>query len=353
MWNSAPLRQIAVLGCTLSIAFFLISSDASPKSKDYSHLIDFLKVQYKKEAPLYAFNTFENESSKEDHRIDVRFFNEHPTLIQDIRKDLGYGEIAWRLERARQRLLFVPEPRKRFATLFEDYCRDVIDFALEKTHLENPYVKIETLQREQPGLSEKGVTAFLVHNLAKEVVGTYVFSNPFQKSLMIEISRKTFLGEVGSYTTNIRVQQSGAPEFLWDNFTIWQTTAKNPIAVLCVPVEETLHIALREHTHRAIRRQISPTALQDPEPLEAVVDDWMAVEEALVGSVTFALVPEFFRKYAIRLPDSLLEEEIESRDVFKKYLHLERAIRVVDQVGHERAIKMYINQPEDFRKALL
>jgi hypothetical protein len=79
----------------------------------------------------------------------------------------------------------------------------------------------------------------------------------------------------------------------------------------------------------------------------------MAVEEALVGGVTFALVPEFFRKYAIRLPPSLFEEEIESRGMFKKYVHLKRAIQLIEQVGHERAIKMYIDQPEDFRKSLL
>jgi hypothetical protein len=338
---------------TALIAFFLMPSYTFPRVKDYSFLLESLKETNKEEAPLYAFNTFEEDLDGGGHKVDLRFLNDHPALLRNIRKDLGGGEIAWRLENARHRLLFVPEKRKKFAGLYEDYCNNVIQYILQETELDNPYVKIQTLHQERPRLSQKGVTVFLVHNLAKEVVGTYVFSNPIQKSLMIEISRKTFLGEVGSYSTNIHIRENGKPEFTWNHFTIWQTTAKNPFAVLCVPVEETLHIALREHTHRAILEQITPTTLQDTEELNAIVEDWMTVEEALVGGVTYTLLPDFLKRYAINLSDSLIEEDLDSRSRFKQYMHLKRAIEVIGSVGHEEAIQMYVDHPETFRKSLI
>jgi hypothetical protein len=346
-------RGIAVATGTCIFAFFCISSDASPKPGDYSRLVEFLNLQQQEESPLYAFNTFEDDVTPDSPQTDLRFFNEHPTLVRNIRNDLGNGSIQWRLEHSRHRLLFVPETREAFARLFEGYCRDVIDYILRKTDLENPYVTIETLLREKPDLSQSGVHVFLVHNLAKEVVGTYVFSNPIRESIMIEISRKTFLGEVGSYTTNIRFRPSGEPEFLWDSFTVWQTTAKNPFAVLCVPVEETLHIALRDHTHRVIQQHLDPEEMKDAAAPEAVVDDWMAVEEALVGGVTYALLPSFLKRTSVEIPDSLIEEEIDSRTQFSQYRHLRNAIEAVHRVGYKNAIRMYQDHPENFRELLL
>jgi hypothetical protein len=353
MRKREAFRTITWAAGTLLIAFLLMPSHTFPRGKDYSLLVESLKDPLKDEAPLYAFNTFEEDFDSGGHQVDLRFLNDHPTLVQNIRKDLGGGEIAWRLENSRHRLLFVPEKREKFASLYKDYCNDVIDYILRETELDNPYVKIETLLKERPRLSEKGVTVFLVHNLAEEVVGTYIFSNPIQKSLMIELSRKTFLGEGGSYSTNIRLRENGEPEFTWNRFTIWQTTAKNPFAVLCVPVEETLHIALREHTHRAILDQITPETLLDTDKLNAIVQDWMMVEEALVGGVTYALLPDFLKRYAMNLSDSLIEDDLESRGKFKQYRHLKRAIAVIGSVGHEKAIKMYVDHPENFKKSLI
>ena len=346
------IRLAAATGALL-IALVLLPGTGLPRSKDYSSLVELLRVEQKEEAPLYVFNTFEETGSRDDPAIGLTFFNERPALVRNIRRDLGGGEIAWRLEHARQRLLFVPEKRETFARLFEAYCKHAIDYTLKKTELENPYVKIVTLQEEIPALPQRGVTVFLVHNLAREVVDTYVFRNPDRDSLKIELRRKTFLGEVGSYTTNIRFQEKGEPEFIWDRFTIWQTTARNPFTVLCVPVEETLHIALREHTHRAIREGVATEAVKDTKALEEIVDEWMAVEEALVGGVTYALLPGFLNRYAKILPDELVEQDLEARSKLCQYRHLGKGIEVVRRLGHEEAIRLYVDHPENFKGRLL
>jgi hypothetical protein len=353
MWQRGSLRAISIVGGVLLVALLFMPRSSFPRSRDYSLLVELLKSQQKEEAPLYAFNPFEDAFDEDANSLGLRFFNENPSIVSNIRKDLGPGEIEWRLEHSRHRLLFVPEKRERMARLFEDYCGDVIDYTLEQTKLENPYVEIVTLAEEIPELPEKGVAVFLVHNLAEEVMGTYVFSNPGRKSVKIDLSRKTFLGEVGSYTTNIFLRGKGEPEFTWDRFTIWQTTARNPFSVLCVPVEETLHIAVREHTHRAIQEQFEADAVKDAEELEKIVADWMAVEEALVGGVVHALLPRFLKSYAKNLPESSIEEDIESRSEFEQYQHLQRAIEVVGELGYEKAIRMYADHPGKFKELVI
>jgi hypothetical protein len=353
MWQRGSLRAITIVGGVLLVAFLFMPRSSFPRTRDYSPLVELLKTQQKEETPLYAFNPFEDAFDEEANSLGLQFFNENPRLVSNLRKDLGPGEIEWRLEQSRQRLLFVPEKRERLARLFEDYCGQVIDYTLQQTKLENPYVEIVTLAEEIPELPEEGVTVFLVHNLAEEVMGTYVFSNPDRKSVKVDLSRKTFLGEVGSYTTNIFLKGKGEPEFTWDRFTIWQTTARNPFSVLCVPVEETLHIAVREHTHRAIEEQFEASAAKDAEELQGIVADWMAVEEALVGGVVHALLPRFLKSYAKNLPDSAIEEDIKSRSEFERYRHLERAIEVVGELGYEEAIRMYADHPGKFKELVI
>lgn len=353
MWQRGSLRAITIVGGVLLVAFLFMPRSSFPRPRDYSPLVELLKTQQKEETPLYAFNPFEDAFDEDANSLGLRFFNENPRLVRNLRKDLGPGEIEWRLDQSRHRLLFVPEKRERMARLFEDYCGQVIDYTLEQTKLENPYTEIVTLAEEIPELPEEGVTIFLVNNLAEEVMGTYVFSNPSRKSVKVDLSRKTFLGEVGSYTTNIFLRGEGEPEITWDRFTIWQTTARNPFSVLCVPVEETLHIAVREYTHRAILEQFEASVAKDAEELEGIVADWMAIEEALVGGVVHALLPGFLKSYAKNLPDSTIEEDIKSRSEFEQYQHLQRAIEVVGELGYEEAIRMYADHPGKFKELVI
>lgn len=353
MLQRGSLRAITIVGGVLLAAFLFLPRSSFPRARDHSPLVELLKTQQKEEAPLYAFNPFEDAFDENASSLGLRFFNENPRLVRNLRNDLGPGELEWRLEHSRHRLLFVPEKRERLARLFQDYCGHVIDYTLEQTKLKNPYVEIVTLAKEIPELPEEGVTIFLVHNLAEEVMGTYVFSNPGRKSVKIDLSRKTFLGEVGSYTTNIFLRGKGEPEITWDRFTIWQTTARNPFTVLCVPVEETLHIAVREHTHRAIKEQFEANAAKDAEELEGIVTGWMAIEEALVGGVVHALLPGFLKSYAKNLPDSTIEEDIKSRSEFEQYQHLQRAIEVVGELGYEGAIRIYADHPGKFKELVI
>ena len=54
----------------------------------------------------------------------------------------------------------------------------------------------------------------------------------------------------------LEIKKDGTIEFERNNYTIWQNSAQLPYNALIVPIEETLHIALRPHTEKAIQDEL-------------------------------------------------------------------------------------------------
>jgi hypothetical protein len=325
---------------------------APDSQREYFQLVEFIKID-DKTAPLYVFNDFEEDFDADSHRANIEFFDNHPRLVSKIQKDLNAKKLQWKLDKLSYRLVFVPEKREEYATLFKTYCNDVINYTLDKTELSNPYQNLQTLLEESPEISNEGVTAFLVHNLAKEYVARYSFSNRKRKKVVIELKGTVFSGKVGSYTTTIHMKQSGEFSFERDDYTIWQNSAKNPYTVLTVPVEETLHIALREHTERAIKNELESNCVHSMGEVERIVNDWMAVEEAIVGGLVHLLFPEFLAKHITNFPNSLIDEDIESKMDFHQYRHLKTGIEIVKRMGCKKAVKIYKEDPMEFKNNLI
>jgi hypothetical protein len=325
---------------------------APDSRRDYSRLVELIKTD-DLSTPLYVFNDFEEDFDEDAHRASIGFLNGHTALIKKIQKDLESKCLKWRLDKLVYRMVFVPEKRKEYATLFETYCSDVIEYTLAETRLSNPYQTLQTLVEGRPKVADEGVTAFLVHNLAKEYVARYAFINRERKKVVIELRGTVFSGKVGSYTTNIFMEESGEFRFIRDDYTIWQNSAKNPYTVLMVPVEETLHIALREHTERAIKAQLELKSVQGLGDVKRIADDWMAVEEAIVGGLVHAMLPQFLEEHIHNLPNSLVEEDIESKMEFKQYRYLRKAIEVVGSMGCKKAVKIYKKDPMEFKNLLI
>jgi len=326
---------------------------ASDSSKNYSILIDLIKLE-DKQGPFFALNDFEKSFDKELHKSSIEFFDQHPDVIKRIQTDLDGQPIQWRLKNISHRLMYVPETREKYTTVFERYCNDVINDVLRLTEFKNPYTTIHTLGVSKPENSAtKGINAFIVHNLGKEYVATYVFSNKDHKEVAVELTGQIFLGEVGSYSSYISLNENGSFEFTRDHYTIWQNSAKNPYTALITPVEETLHILLRQYTERSIQDRIENSAAKTIKEVEAIVEDWICVEEAIVGGLVYALLPSTVEKYIPDLPDSLIESDIKTKVEFKKYRHLRKGIQIVDQLGYKKSIKMYRDDPMAFRHLLM
>lgn len=352
MHNKSTYFIILIFSILFTIGVAVIES-ASDSSINYGRLMELIKLE-DKGSGFFAFNDFENSFDQDLHKASIEYFNEHPDLVKKIRADLDHQPIRWRMENISQRLLYVPETREEYVAIFERYCNDVINDILKLTEIKNPYTKIHTLDSNMPENSEtNGINAFIVHNLVKEYVATYVFSNEDQKEISIELTGRVFLGEIGSYSSYVYFSENGSFEFTRDHFTIWQNRAKNPYTVLLTPAEETLHIALRPNTEKAIKDRIENSAVKTLEKVDAIVEDWISVEEAIVGGIVYTILPSIVEKYIHNLPESLVKADIENRSKLNKYKYLKKGMKIVERLGYKNSIKMYQDDPMVFRNLLM
>ena len=347
------LAKIISAIMTMAIFFFLSHCANPGLIKDYSRLVELIEIE-DKHKPLYVFRDFEDDFDAEVHRAALDHFNHHPDLIRDIKADLGETSLRWRLADLEYRLLFVPEERAEYEALYESYCQDVIGDLLEITNLENPFNDIRTLKSEKPDTSDsQGVNAFLVHNLVKEFSGTFIFFNQERKKVKIRLEGKLVTGQVGFYSTDLYIRDDGSFEFVNDAYTIWQNSAKNPYTALMVPVEETLHILLREYTQQAILKSLEKHDVKDLKGARKIISDWVSVEEGIVGGLVHTLLPRILDNYLDFIPPRLVEKDLATKSQKEKYRYLKRGIEIVEVLGYQKALQLYKTDPKRFREMLI
>jgi len=337
----------------LFAALTLFSCDQLTLQKptaDYSRLIEFIRLE-DRSTPIYAFNDFEKRFDRASHKSSLDYFQKRKDLIKKVREELGENRLQWKIDDFEQRLLYVPETREEYADLYEGYCEEVIGFILDTTELDNPFTNIETLGDTKPEIpQENGVAVFLVHNLAREYVETYAFFNEnHQKEVKIALRGQIFIGEIGSYSSMLEIDDDGSVNFTHNRYTIWQNSAELPYNALIVPIEETLHIALRPQTEIAIRRQLSTTEKKSHRDVEKIVEYWISIEEAIVGGLVDIFFPRVVSRYIAEFPLAEIEKSVHSKFRIKKYRHLQKGIEVVRNMGSKAAIGMYHRNPEKFR----
>ena len=344
--------KVSALGVTQFIALLHLQHYLFASPRDYSRLVEFIGLA-DVEKPLFVFKDFQEEFDEASHKANLEYFAEHPDLITKIYQDLGSDEVHWKLDNLMYRLVFVPEQRDEYASLYERYCRDVIAYILDRTKLKNPFLNILTLQEEKPKMEQRGVTAYLVHNLAKEFIASYVFYSENTKKISIELKGQIFSGTVGSYTTNISMREDGTFQFEPDTYTIWQNSAANPYTALMVPAEETLHVVVREYTNRAIREQLTRNGVNSMDEFQDVVQEWIAIEEGLVGGLVYALLPHFLDKHVKNLPPSSIDADMEFKSTLQKYRYLPKGIELVKRFGCKTALTMHANTPTRVKELLI
>ncbi len=347
--------KIVILAGIMSVSGLLLPWISLSNTPDYSKLLELIPSKKKDTEPLVLFRRFEKDMNGAVHRANLSYLKGQPGLTRRVKAEmnLGKAEIPWRLQQGSRLLWVVPERRKAAASLLRQYCQHVIRYLLKQTGLPNPYAGIEVLETSTPSLAKKGITAFLVHNLAEEYVGTYTASGDRQKAVNIKLSNKTFSGDLGAYTSDLYFRSDGQLDFQWTNFTLWQTSAENPYSLLTVPVEETLHISLREYTHQAIRTRLRRNPIQNHDEIQAIIKDSMAVEEALAVALVQALLPPFLEKHIKELPASMIQQHLVSRRRFERYIYVEKAIKLVEQYGCQQILQMYRQDPVKFQELLI
>jgi hypothetical protein len=352
-YQKTAFKAASLIFIAISIYSCSLLSPRKPCA-DYSRLVELMRLE-DRSGPVYPFNDFVNRFDPESHRTTLANLSKRKELIKKIKSDLGGKDVQWKLEEFEQRLLYVPETRDEYAALYENYCLDVIDFILSETKLKNPYTNLETLDRTKPEIPHhKGVTVFLVHNLAREYVGTYSFFNEkHEKEVKISLRSRKYIGAIGSYTSMLEIQDDGTVKFTHNRYTIWQNSAELPYNALTVPIEETLHIALRRKTEAAILEQLSTLEKKSQQDIERIVEDWISVEEAMVGGLVEIFFPQVVSKYIAGFPQAEIKRSVQDKCSLQRYRYLQKGIQAVGIMGSKRAIEIYRRDPAMFRQMVI
>ena len=317
--------------------------------------MEFIRLENKHE-PLYAFNAYEEKFDLECHEASLDYLEHNPALIQQIKSDLASPSLKWEMVKNLKRIAYVPEIRNEYADLYLNYCRAIIDFIITETKLENPYIRIRNPVRSFPDIPEidSRVTVFLVHNLAKQYVATYSFTTDSDKNKVnISLSGTVYTGEIGSYSSTLEVQENGKLLFAHNNFTIWQNSANSPVNTLILPLEETLHIALRAYTESAIEDQWNNTASKTIREARRIAGHWIAVEEAVAGGLAHHYFPQVVDKFIKNIDPAEIHRALDQRAGRKKYRYLKKGIRIIESEGPETVLNMYRNAPNSFRNLIV
>jgi len=119
------------------------------------------------------------------------------------------------------------------------------------------------------------------------------------------------------------------------------------------PLEETLHIALRKHTEKGILGSVVQNdVMPSLKEIQEVVDDWLEVEEAIVGGLVYGLVPDIVLGRIPDLPMEWVRADLETKSRFEKYRLLHKGIAFVEAKGIKESIHLYAEDPAACRVML-
>ncbi|MDA8141632.1 MAG: hypothetical protein M0036_23560 [Desulfobacteraceae bacterium] len=320
---------------------------------DYNRLLSFIK-ETTPEGPLVLLHDCQGQFDQQLNRENIAYLNGNRGLLEQIQTSLAAQSLQWKLAGSSKRLLVVTEKRAEYADLFETYCRTAVTFVLRQTEWSNPYCCITTMRepvRLPDTAADKGITAYIVHDIADEYIEEYLFftQEKSESKIKIKLSNRVFTGKIGSYSSKMTIGQNSTVEFAREPYTLWQNSAKNPINVLVAPVEETLHIGLRPATESAIRETIAQLQPKSLEEVRQVVDGWMQVEEAMVGGLVAQLMPQLLAHLPAAGLDQELAASLAERDTLEQYRYLRQGIRVVNGLGVKPAVALYTSEPQLFK----
>jgi hypothetical protein len=303
--------------------------------------------------PLLVFRGFETDP---DMEIKSRIFHDlaqDRELILKLKERIGFKKnLSMEIETLEIRLLFVPELRHQYLQAYERYCRSVLDFLFAQLQVANFYTSIVAPLEAYPPIPERGVTAFLVHQLGKEYQAKCRFSSEDGKSVRYLLKGAVMSGNVGAVDVEIESPKEGDYRIARRNYSIWQNHASNVYTLLQVPVEETFHYILGRYTDKKVKADLKQNQVLKVAEVQHTADQWIAVEEAAVGGLVHVLLAEYASQNALSISAVDVQGAWEMKKDLPQYKFREPGIRLVEALGYRQALDIYKADPAEFQKRL-
>ncbi|MGD9212785.1 MAG: hypothetical protein PVI90_18520 [Desulfobacteraceae bacterium] len=306
------------------------------------------------EKPLHIMREFQFDTDREISRQIYRDIAENKDLLGQLRQKFGSNQkITFTIEKLAIRLLYVPELRKQYRTAYEHYCRNISEHIFQKTQTINIYRQIVSPDEPLPLSQPDGVFVFLVHQLGKEYRATCLFKAENGKTARYLFEGACFSSRLGAVEVMITSPFEGAYQIERRKNTIWQNNCRNLYSLLQVPVEETLHYIIGPYTDAKILAELKGKKTVNVAGVERLANDWMMVEEAVVGGLGYLILKTCASKYGTAFSIKDARKAWQKRSTLPRYKFLQTGIKLASRLGFRNTFKLYKSDPAEFRKQLL
>lgn len=344
--------MLGVMG--LAGMMFPLSRSADANIKDDLESLSNLAWMTKRERPLLTFQDFVVDADDEVERHIKHQWRQRKDLLVTLKERLGSDQpIRLSVEETKVRLMFVPQQETGAEAAYQRYCLDVTDFLFDISQRVNILAAIIRPGTAYPLISDDGISAFLVHRLAKAYQSICRFTAKSGNSVKYKVTGAIFSNHLGAVDLTVEMLAQGQFGLSRSPFTIWQSAGGGLSTLMAIPLEECLHYCLGAATDR----QIADVMQKDPpESLAAakwLAEEWMAIEEAAVGGLVEHALARFCDRYNMNPPVSLHEEMRPAIAALAQYRFREKGIRLIRRLGFQEAVNMYLEDPAFFRDQLL
>ena len=307
-----------------------------------------------REGPLMVFRDFSDDPDVEVERHIRLQVSQQKALLNQLRNKIGIKkQVRLSVEDIQVRLMFVPQLQQTHATAYHRYCLDVIDHLFGMNPMGPIYETITSPAESYPPVSKTGLSAFLVHRLAKEYRAVCRFTADSCRSAAYRVTGAIFSNHLGAVDLEIEWLAPGKCGLTRKPFTIWQNDTENLYTLMSVPVEETLHYCVGQATDREISRSMENRPPESLSAAQRLAEEWMAVEESVVGGLVNRVLLDYCTRHHMSMPFSDAGDPRPMVPSLRQYRYRERGIELAEDLGFKELMAMYMDSPSDFKAELL
>ena len=306
-----------------------------------------------RDRPLLVFRDFISDWDGEiEHHIRQQLPLRKDLLAQ-IREKIKFDQrVQLSIEDIQVQLLFIPQSPKSHAAAYLRYCKEITRTIFRINRMENFYTAITSPEESRPDQSETGISAFLVHRLAKAFKATCMFTAESGRKTKYEIGGSFYSNHLGAVDLNIQTLAPRQYRLTRQAFTIWQNNTDNLYTLMAIPAEETLHYLVGAATDRELARAMQMRPPQSLAAARSMAEDWMAIEEAVVGGLVDQLLGIYCAQHHRSVPASEFTSRTARIRPLGQYRYRRRGLQLVADMGFQDAIALYMDDPVRFRDRL-
>jgi hypothetical protein len=348
-------RQLMTVGMTGLAGLFLSPIAIAPAAlHDDVEQVSQIPQMAERESPLLIFRDYIADPDVEVEQHIRLQLGQRKDLLGMLKKKIAFEKkVELSVEDLQVRLMFVPQLEEEYAAAYQRYCIDITQYLFIMNAMESFYTTVTSPKKSFPAIANNGVSAFLVHRLAKAYRAVCRFTAESGRSVKFKAKGAIFSNHLGAVDLEIESLAPGEFGLKRKPFTIWQDDTENLYTLMSVPVEETLHFQLGRATDREIFLSIKKQPPVNLSSAQKLAEEWMAVEESVVGGLVNRVLARYCDENNLVLPSAFTEETNKpSVPSLNQYKYRSQGIRLVQNLGIQATMSMYMQSPSAYRERL-